>query len=72
MRGTTIFAIALSGAVGFGLFLAWMIPLDGKHACDRAAERLFHSPDLLEVIRSGFLVVQLDCGLRRRIPEDWR
>jgi len=71
MRGTIIFAIALSGAVVLGVFLA-AIPLDAKHACDRAAERLFHSPDLLEVIRSGFLVVQLDCGLRSRIPEDWR
>jgi len=71
MRDSVILAIGLSGAVGLGLFLVWAIP-NSKPACDRAAERLFHSPDLLEVIRSGFLVVQLDCGLRRRIPEDWK
>jgi hypothetical protein len=36
--------------------------------CDEAVTSLLYSKDMVEVIRGGLIVRQLDCGISKRLP----
>lgn len=40
----------------------------GRAACDRYAQVLLHSTDLVEITRAGIIVREMSCSLRRRLP----
>jgi hypothetical protein len=55
------------------LILGFAVFPDSKHdaVCDQAVRQLLSSHDLAEIARSRALIYYLDCGVRRRIPDNY-
>lgn len=63
----------IGSAVGMISFLLLMwLPASSENKarkfCDQVVETLLTSDDSVEVTRAGFLVQNLGCGVRKRLP----
>ena len=62
--------------IAVSVFMGWVISLpwpheDAEHKlCDKQVPILITSKDLVDVVRAGIIVYQLNCGIGRRLPKE--
>lgn len=73
---TSLMGIGVGGiiALAIGVFIAWLLPdtnVGKQHLlCDRSVDELLHSGNLVEVVRSGFIVLRLECSISIRLTHE--
>jgi len=72
MKHGWVWWLIVGGGTLFGIAIVSVIPLQGEDRaramCDQAVAALLTTHDLVELQRAQALILDLNCGVRKRLP----